>query len=302
MCDSQYYTDSGGEKRAIPAKRKKNNTHYTPPRRNSETPADGQFEPPDTAEQVEERSPNVSITPEMLLAELPKEHQQWVSISEGMASEFSHNPEIVTTIPALKQGIRTTGTGSSSWKLLVQHCANLLSVALDLKPHQTPSSNNNMEMVNLLTTISSLEIGCLLESARTTTVELSEATAATDSTPTKSPAPTEPQKRVYTTEELSDKVDKLSATIDTLTTGHGTAEGNKENQKRSYASVPALPRKQSSAKDGAFQPVTSVNTQVKKNAPSSKETTPVTDRRFLLQMETPLDADAFRFSDYERPN
>jgi hypothetical protein len=73
----------------MPAKRKKNTTHYTPPRRNSETPADGQVQLLNTAEQAGEPDSSVSTTPEIPPAVFPKEHQQWVSISAEMASEFA---------------------------------------------------------------------------------------------------------------------------------------------------------------------------------------------------------------------
>lgn len=61
------------------ANRKKKSTHYTPPRRNSDTPAGDQLEPSNTADQAdqaEEPDASVSVTPEMLSGVFPKKHQQ----------------------------------------------------------------------------------------------------------------------------------------------------------------------------------------------------------------------------------
>jgi hypothetical protein len=280
----------------MPAKRKKISTHYTLPRRDSDTAADGQPNLLSTIEQAEENAPIVSITPEMLSEVFPKEHQGWISISEDNAGEFSEHPEIVTTIPALKQ-IRTTSTDGSSWKVLVQHSANLLSIALDLKAHQNPSSDDSMGMVNLLNTLCILQTECLcLVQSRTMTVELSGATAATEPvTPTEPVANTEPQTRVYTAKELSEKVDKLTATIESLTQDH-TTKSYKEKQAKSYASVAALPRNQTSTKPSkgcTLRPIATSKTYHKQAECRSKATTTLSDRRFVLQMETPLDTDTF---------
>lgn len=65
-----------------------------------------------------------------------------------------------------------------------------------------------------------------------------------------------------------------------------------QNQVRSYASVAALPKNQTSTKPyqkRTPQPVTTAKSYRKK----SKSRAPLTDRRFVLQMETPLDADTF---------
>lgn len=102
------------------AKRKKKSTYYTSPRRVSDTPADDQLEfsnTADQADQAEEPDASVSVTPDMLSGAFPQEHQQWVDIGEEMVRGFSNHPEIIPTIRALKQDIRTASTGGSSWKL-----------------------------------------------------------------------------------------------------------------------------------------------------------------------------------------
>lgn len=252
----------------MPAKRKKNNTHYTPPRRDSDTPADDQPERSNTAEQAAEHDCTVSVTPEMLSPMFPKEQQQWVSITEESAREFSSHSEIVTTIPALKQGIQTTSTGGSSWKILVQHSANILRIALDLKIHQTPSSNDSMDMVKLFAQLRDLETECFPLSSETTTVNLPEATATTDPvTDNGSFTHAQPEARVYTAKELSEKVDELTATIETLTSDNSSANSNRAKQVRSYASVAALPKNPTSTKPQkahALQPVTTAKTHLKK--------------------------------------
>ena len=291
------HTGARLEGRTMPAKRKKNNTHYTPPRRDSDTPADDQPELSNTVEQAAEHESSVSVTPEMLSAMFPKEHQQWVGISEESASEFSSHPEIVTTIPALKQGIQTTSTGGSSWKILVQHSANILRIALDLKIHQNPSSNDSMEMVMLLAQLRDLETGCLAVISETTTINLPEVTAATNPVTHNEPRThTQSETRVYTAKELSEKVDKLTATIETFTPVHGTANSNREKQVRSYASVAALPKNRTPTKPDkrrTLQPINAAKTHLKEVDSRSLATAPLTDRRFVLQMETPLDANSF---------
>jgi hypothetical protein len=54
------------------------------------------------AEQAKGRDPSVSITPEIPSTVFPREHQQWVSISEGSARGFSGHPEIGTAISSVE--------------------------------------------------------------------------------------------------------------------------------------------------------------------------------------------------------
>ena len=128
------------------------------------------------------------------------------------------------------------------------------------------------------------------------TVELSGATAATEPvTPTEPVTNTEAQTRVYTAKELSEKVDKLTATIESLTPDL-TTKSYKEKQAKSYASVAALPGNQISTKPSkgrTLRPIATTKTHHKTAECRSKATTTLGDRRFVLQMETPLDTDTF---------
>lgn len=65
-------------------------------------------------------------------------------------------------------------------KLLLQHCANILKVAIDLKNNSDPSSKADLELCRLMRSDAYLELGTTTMEYRTTGVKLSEAAAATD--------------------------------------------------------------------------------------------------------------------------